>query len=219
MKVLLIEDDSMLAKALIKALRGNNFIIDHFLTCDEGYAAVEVSNYDCLLIDIGLPDGSGITLAQKIRQKSEAPIIFLTAFSDIENKLRGFDVGADDYITKPFNAQELIARIKAVLKRREKRSAEVLKIEPYNLKINFSKRAVHLFGVETNITKKEFLILERLIKNRGKIVSLHSLENDLYSFEDEYSRNAIEVALHRLKKKLPNEFIKNKRGEGYYIEL
>lgn len=216
MKLLLVEDDHMVGESLQKGLKAEGYSVDWAKKAEDGSFALEANTYDIMLLDLGLPDYSGLDLLQAIREKhNQIPTIILTAKDSIEDRVLGLDVGADDYLVKPFSLDELLARLRALLRRKSGR-AEVL-IEHSGLILDPKTFEATLYNQTFKLSTKEFAILMALIETPGAPLSKGQLEEKLYGWDDSNQSNTIEVFIHSLRKKLGQEWIKNIRGLGYFI--
>lgn len=216
MKLLLVEDDEMVGESLQKGLNAEGYSVDWAKTAGDGSFALATNSYDIMLLDLGLPDYSGIELLQMMRQKhNQVPTIILTARDSIQDRVEGLDMGADDYLVKPFSLDELLARLRALLRRKNGR-AEPL-IEYNGLILNPKTFEAILENQTFKLSTKEFAVLMALIQTPGAPLSKGQLEEKLYGWEDSNQSNTIEVFIHSLRRKLGQEWIKNIRGLGYFI--
>lgn len=216
MKLLLVEDDDMVGESLQKGLKTEGYSVNWAKNAEEGFFALEANLYDIMLLDLGLPDYSGLDLLRGIRHKhNQIPTIILTAKDSIQDRVEGLDAGADDYLVKPFSLDELLARLRALLRRKSGR-AELL-IEHNGLMLNPKTFEAILHNQTFNLSTKEFAILMALIETPGAPLSKAQLEEKLYGWDDSNQSNTIEVFIHSLRKKLGSEWIKNIRGLGYFI--
>jgi DNA-binding response OmpR family regulator len=175
------------------------------------------NEYELMVLDLGLPKMSGLEVLKKIRAaQKELPVIILTARDTVEDRVKGLDMGADDYLTKPFNLGELSARIRALLRRRGGRSTPV--IQHGELVVDPASHTVSRNDQTVDISPREFTILQLLLENRGKVMSRSRLEEGLYAWNDEVESNTVEVHIHHLRKKLGAELIRTIRGVGYIID-
>jgi DNA-binding response OmpR family regulator len=222
MYILLVEDDINLSNDLKRQLESENFKVDAVY---DGITAEEMVNkvdYDCILADINIPAKNGYELVKGIRSKRvNVPIIMLTAFGEIDDKLKGFESGADDYITKPFFFKELLARVKVLIKRFEytTKQSELFTIE--DLTINYRKREVTRGGQVVRLTAREFEILEMLAEAKGETVSKKDLLNKVWGSSFGTNTNTIEVFINLLRNKIDKQFdtklIRTRFGIGYYL--
>ena len=217
MQILLVEDDYLLASGLQQALQNEGFVVN---SVSSGEAAIHIINTetpDIVILDIGLPDIDGLKVLKKVRPAHPAlPVLLLTARDTLDDKVKGLDGGADDYLAKPFDMPELVARLR-VFERRLGTSHSHL-IEIGNLSLDIKTFEACLDNVPLELSRREYMLLKALMENAGKILSKDSLEAKLYSWGEEVSSNAIEVHIHNLRKKLNNDMIKTVRGIGYTIK-
>lgn len=217
MRILLVEDDVMLGQTVKQAIEQEKFVVDLVENAALCEVAIATTNFDIILLDLNLPDKSGIDLLKHIRNKKiTTPVLILTARDTILQKIEGLNSGADDYLVKPFDLDELIARINA-LSRRSKGIANP-NMTYKNLAINPLKHKFTIDGKPVELSPKEFTILKILMENIGKVVSKGFLENSLYSWDDSVESNAVEVHIHHLRKKIGQNIIKTIRSIGYIIE-
>ncbi len=215
MRLLLLEDDQQLAKGLLQAMVRQSYAVDHFDSVKEGLAAIEYEHYDLVILDLGLSDGSGLDFLKIYRNKQTEPVIILTARDTIEEKIQGLDLGADDYLPKPFDVNELQARIRALLRRSSGRASN--QIVYGDLEVDQKARAVSYKGQSISLSRREYNLLEALLSNQGKVMSRANLEQTLYSWDEEIESNALEVHIHNLRKKISSKLIKTVRGVGYMV--
>lgn len=216
MRVLLVEDDLPLARELKAALNNQGYAVDHV---DKGADAVSPAVYqhcDIGILDLGLPDMDGLQVLKSIKQvKANMPILILTARDGVEDRVNGLDLGADDYMVKPFAMQELFARLR-VLERKlgnNQSSTIIVGQVEYDLQAN----TLSVSDKPVDLSRRELMILKVLLENIDRIQSKDSLETKLYEWGDEISSNAIEVHISNVRKKLPTDFIKTVRGVGYVV--
>ena len=219
MRVLLAEDDPMLSKIIAQTLKNNAMAADVFVDGKSAIAAAFAADYDLILLDLGLPRIDGIEVLKEIRKKKDIPIIIISARDSVESRLAGLNGGADDYLIKPFNSDELLARIRAVLRRGGKNSQLEMTIEAGGWVLNPANMTVCKKDSEQiiNLTNKEFALLNILMKNAGIIYSREMLEEKLYAWDESEESNAVDFLIHSLRKKLDKDFIKNIRGAGWII--
>lgn len=217
MRVLLVEDDAILGDGIKSGLCQAGFGVDWAHTCDEGRLAATTNSYEALVLDLGLPDESGLNLLRELRTSNNpVPVLILTARDTLQDKLAGFSRGADDYLVKPFELDELIARLRALLRRFHGRPGSVICYG--NIEIDPESRSISQNGLCVELPHREFTLLEDLIENQGRVLSRSQLEQSLYGWNAEVESNAIEVHVHHLRKKLGTDLIKTVRGVGYMIE-
>jgi len=215
MKLLLIEDDRELAAGLKQNLLQQGYSVDHFDRIGTALDASIQASYDLVILDLGLPDGDGLSFLKKYRQNNNHPVIILTARDGIEHKINGLDLGADDYLAKPFDQTELQARIRALLRRSHGIAGKTLTVGIVEIDLN--SRIVKVNGKITPLPRREFNLLEVLMQNQGKVMTRYSLEQTLYSWDDDIESNALEVHIHNLRKKIDKQFISTVRGVGYMV--
>jgi two-component system, OmpR family, response regulator len=223
MRLLLIEDEENIAKPLKKNLENRGFAVDHAADGKEGFELADLNQYDCILLDLNLPGMDGVELSRKLRQKKNTtPIIMVTARSQILQKLEGFDHGADDYVTKPFNIQELTARIHAVIKRNSVNKSDILKageleLHPDSNTVSIARGKTR---IEVELTTKETGVLEYLIRNQGKIISAEQLLEHVWDRETDIFSDTVKTHIKTLRKKIDPEkkIITTVRGKGYRIK-
>jgi len=217
MRILLTEDDIMLGDATRKGLIQEGFSVDWVLSKEDAETALLTQSYDIIILDISLPDGSGLDILFEMRQTSnKSPVLILTAYDTIKDRIKGLDGGADDYIVKPFDIDELCARIRSLYRRSQGDPSPII---VYNdLILDPSSYTAKKNHKTIEIGPKEFVILQTLIRKVGRVVSKTDLEETLYGWDDNISSNTIEVHIHRIRKKFGNDIIKNIRGIGYIIE-
>jgi len=216
MRLLLVEDDEMLGESLQKGIVGEGYVVDWVKSTDEGSFAIQSIMYDLLILDLGLPDYSGLELIKEIRnQNNKIPIIIITAKDTIQDRVIGLDAGADDYLVKPFSLDELFARFRAIFRRLGGRADPL--IEYYGLTLNPKTFEAMLDDKIHKLSNKEFAILVALLETPGAPLSKSQLEEKLYGWDDSTQSNTVEVFIHGLRKKLGPKWIKNIRGLGYFI--
>ncbi len=217
MQILLVEDDISLAEGLQQALARESITVNHVAKGKEAIHIVESFPPDIVILDLGLPDMDGLTVISHLRKnKITIPILILTARDSVEDTVSGLDVGADDYLAKPFEMPELLARIR-VLERRISTTTESNDICIGSVTLDTSSMQVKIAGQETLLSKSEYMLLKTLMQNAGRIQTRDNLESQLYSWGEEVSSNALEVHIHHLRKKIGIEFIKTIRGVGYTV--
>ncbi len=215
MRILILEDDQQLASGLIQTLQHEKYVVDHFDRVEHGLNAVQVEHYDLVLLDLGLPDADGFSFLKEFRKNSATPVLILTARDSIDDKIHGLDLGADDYLPKPFDINELQARIRALLRRSSGQASNQLIYA--DVSMDTQARAVTYQGKAVNLSRREYNLLETLMQNQGKVMSRNSLEQSLYSWQDDIESNALEVHIHNLRKKLYGKLITTVRGVGYTV--
>lgn len=216
MRILIVEDDEVLADGLSVGLRLSGFTPDQVATIADARAAIEADDFDGIVLDIMLPDGLGLDLLQEIRvQGGSVPVLLLTSRDRVRDRVRGLDAGADDYLGKPFDLEELSARLRAMLRRRDGRASSVLS---YNgLSIDASSLSGHYGDKPVSFSRREFAILAALIEHPRHIVSRERLEEKLYGWQEDIESNAVEVHIHKLRSKIARSYIETVRGLGYRL--
>lgn len=217
MQLLLVEDDRPLASSLRQALQKSGYSVNHVDKGESALKAIQTERPDIVVLDIGLPDIDGISVLKQLRRSdTELPVLLLTARDSVEDKVAGLDSGADDYLAKPFEMSELLARLR-VLERRLA-SIKTSEITVGGVILDTLKQTVSLHGASLELARREYMLLKTLLENAGRVQTRAVLEQRLYSWGEEVSSNAIEVHIHHLRKKLGNDFIKTIRGVGYKVE-
>jgi two-component system response regulator QseB len=216
MRVLLVEDDRMIAQGLQTALRQDGYVVDWV---GDGRAAAEAlhsSRFDLMLLDLGLPERDGLTVLRELRRRGDAtPVIILTARDDRQDRIDGLDAGADDYIVKPFDLDEVAARMRSVLRRASGRGDPCIRSGAICL--NPATHVVERDGVPVQLSAHEYAVLEALLQRPGAILSRAQLEDRLYGWDAQVESNAVEVYIHSLRRKLGSEAIRTLRGVGYFV--
>lgn len=216
MRVLIVEDDPILADGLAVGLKLHGVSVEVVGSCADGRHALTAGMFDAIVLDIMLPDDSGLALLESLRAEGERrPILLLTALDDIRDRVSGLDRGADDYLCKPFDLDELAARLRAVGRRGEGRANPM--IEVGGLVLDPACNGVSRNGMAVEVTRREFAILRELAERPGVIRSRIELEERLYGWQEDVESNAIEVHIHNLRQKLGRELIETVRGLGYRL--
>ncbi|QTH73377.1 response regulator [Pseudoalteromonas xiamenensis] len=216
MRLLLVEDDALLAEGLIHSLQKEGYSVDHASTLAAAENLLSEDNTELVVLDLGLPDGDGLNLLKTIRRKKMAiAVIILTARDSIQDKISGLDLGADDYLPKPFEPIELFARLRVISRRFTQTTSSVIKQD--GIELDLASHSATVDGAALNLPRKEFMLLKALMENVGRVLSKEQLENKLYQWGEELGSNAIEVHIHHLRKKLPKDTIKTLRGIGYVM--
>ena len=216
MRLLLVEDDTMIGESVLDLLRAEHYAVDWVKDGEMVETAMRSRAYDLVLLDLGLPkkDGSDVLRALRAR-KDRTPVLIATARDSVPQRIAGLDAGADDYVLKPYDLDELLARIRALLRRAAGRAEPVY--EHGGICINPASREVTVEGVPVVLSAREWAVLEPLLARPGMVLSRAQLEEKLYGWKDEISSNAIEVYIHGLRKKLGPALIQNVRGVGYMV--
>lgn len=216
MRILLVEDDPQLGDGLTVGLRQSGFAVDWVRDGQAADHALAVETFDLVVLDLGLPRLSGMEVLNRLRARGqELPVLILTARDATGDKVAGLDAGADDYLVKPIDLDELAARIRALTRRAAGRSAPVL--EHGELVLDPAAHSVTLAGKAVDLPTREFAILEMLLENAGRVLTRSQLEQSVYGWREEPDSNALEVHIHHLRKKLGADLIRTLRGVGYTI--
>lgn len=214
--ILLIEDDQMIGQSLVTALTDVGMKVDWLKDGLKGQMAMESGIYDLLLLDLGLPGKPGLEVLKEIRRRGDkTPIFVITARDEIDDRVRGLDEGADDYLVKPFGFKELMARILRILKLQG--NHEVTTLANGEITINLANNEAVYRGKKQSLSTKEFTLLLTLLQHPGMIFSRSQLESKLYGNNEEIESNVVEVLIHSLRKKFDNEIIRNVRGIGWMV--
>ena len=218
MRILLVEDDKMIAEAVSNGLKTAHYAVDWVNNGNTAEQALNSQQYDLVLLDLGLPGQDGLQVLKHLRQdKNNTPVLIVTARDDLDSRLAGLDGGADDYIIKPFDLSELLARIRAILRRQSGQSTPLLSngaitLNPTNYQVTLADQPTPI-----ELSNKEFAILQALMTRPGIIHSRADLEDKIYAWGDEVESNAIDFLIHALRKKIGKEHIKNVRGVGWLV--
>jgi DNA-binding response OmpR family regulator len=216
--LLVIEDNERLCQAVAESLRAQGFAVDTAGSATEGLRIWRSADYDAAVLDLMLPDGSGLNALKEMRDRGDmTPVLILTALGTIEERVHGLDCGADDYLVKPFAIQELIARLRALLRRPGAALGRTLTLG--SVKLDTSARIATVGETQLDLTRSELIVLEALLRNQGRVISKERLAECLYDFEQERSANSVETQVHRLRKKLAaagaEVSLRTLRGLGY----
>ena len=216
MRLLLVEDDRMIGESLRNALRGCGYAVDWVRDGRAADGTLATERFDLVLLDLGLPQRDGMDVLQALRARGDrTPVIVLTARDSLASRVQGLDAGADDYLVKPFELDELLARMRAVLRRHSGRAEPA--IEVGGVSLDPATRTVSRDGVPLALSAREYAVLEALMLRPGAILSRAQLEDRLYGWGEELESNAISVYVHQLRRKLGEGFIHTVRGVGYYV--
>ena len=216
MRVLVVEDDRMIAKGLHTALRQDGYAVDGVSDGRSASEALRSSKFDLVLLDLGLPGRDGLEVLRDLRSRGDAtPVIIVTARDDIENRIEGLDARADDYIVKPFDLNEVAARMRSVLRRAAGRGDPCIRHR--GICLNPVSHVVERDGEPVILSAHEFAVLEALLQRPGAVLSRAQLEDRLYGWKDPIESNAIEVYVHGLRRKLGSDAIRTLRGVGYFV--
>ncbi|HZG19160.1 MAG TPA: response regulator [Herbaspirillum sp.] len=216
MRVLLVEDDPMVGEAVRKGLRQDGFTIDWVQDGKSADVALRAEDYAMLLLDLGLPQKDGLAVLRTLRERGSAiPVLITTARDAVADRVAGLDAGADDYLIKPFDLEELSARMRALSRRQAGRAESLVQVR--EVVLNPATHEVTVGGKPVNLSAREFALLQAFMDRPGVVLSRAQLEEKLYGWDDSIESNAVEVHIHALRKKVGSDFIKNVRGVGYLV--
>jgi two-component system, OmpR family, response regulator len=216
MRLLLVEDDSMIGESLQRVLKKADYVVDWVQDGKLAELALENDVYDMMILDLGLPRKDGLALLNDIRKKGNViPVLIVTALDAVDDRVAGLNSGADDYLAKPFDFKELIARMQAIMRRRNGRASSVMVLG--GLSLDPVAHEITLHGVSVNLSSREFALLRALMASPGTVLSRQELEEALYGWGQEIESNAVEVHIHNLRNKLGSKVIVNVRGAGYRV--
>jgi len=216
MRILLIEDDEMIGVGLSKVLADEGYSVDWMQDGVAGQSAFADGNYVAVLLDLGLPRCSGLEVLRTVRMRGDrTPVLILTARDSLDDRISGLDVGADDYIVKPFQIRELLARLRAAVRRRDGHAQSVVGTDA--LQIDLTTREAICRGVRQSLSAREFALLHALLDQPGAILSREQLEQRIYGWNEVVSSNTVEVIIHGLRKRFGVDIIRNVRGLGWRV--
>lgn len=217
MRILLVEDDALLGDGICVGMTQLGYTVDWVKDGGTAQAALLDNTHDLVILDLGLPGISGKEVLSALRREgNDIPVLILTARDTVVDRVSGLDAGADDYMTKPFDMDELGARVRALSRRQSGRSEPV--IAHGNITLDPAAHSVTVSGQVVELSKREFSMLNLLLENTGRVISRHRFEESLYGWDDEVESNAIEVHIHHLRKKLGSGLIRTVRGVGYTVD-
>lgn len=216
MRVMLVEDDPLLGDGVRTALIREGYAVDWLTKGRDALEAARVEPFSLVILDLGLPDIDGLAVLRELRQRQSLPVLILTARDAVEERIAGLDAGADDYVLKPFDLQELLARMRVITRRAEGRSTQLLSIG--RLTIDEAQHEVSWDGEPITLGRREFALLLELARHRDKVMSRPKLESLLYGWGEEVGSNALEVHVHHLRRKLDKHLITTVRGIGYRLD-
>ncbi len=218
MRILLVEDDELLGDSIRSGLTQYQYTVDWVKNGLAAWSAIQTEHFDLVILDLNLPKLSGEEVLKNIRAKNiSVPVIILTAYDTIHERIKGFDSGADDYITKPFNLEELCARIRAIRRRTNSSSSVNTTITVGDIALDPATRLVFKNGQMVELSRREFVLLQMLLENAGKVISREQATQSLYGWGYDIDSNALEVHVHNLRKKLKCKNITTIRGVGYML--
>jgi two-component system, OmpR family, response regulator len=216
MRVLLVEDDAMIGEAVLDVLRAEHYAVDWVRDGAMADTALRSATYDLVLLDLGLPKRDGLEVLRSLRSRhSTVPVLVATARDAVGDRIAGLDAGADDYVVKPYDTDELLARVRALLRRSAGRGEPVFSHKGVTL--NPATREAAVAGEPVTLSAREWAVLEPMLARPGVVFSRAQLEEKLYGWKDDISSNAVEVYVHGLRKKLGSELIQTVRGLGYVV--
>ncbi|MYN08619.1 response regulator transcription factor [Pseudoduganella aquatica] len=216
MRLLLVEDDPMIGDSIVDGLHGESYAVDWVRNGHDAELAMAAQGYDALLLDLGLPGKEGMDVLHALRTRGvDTPVLIISARDGSAARVAGLDAGADDFLVKPFDLEELLARIRALLRRRVSRSRSV--IEHDGLTLDLASHEARFNGAVVKLSAREFALLRVLLDSPGSVVSKRELEEKLYGWNTEVESNTVDVYVHHLRKKFGADFIKNVRGVGYKV--
>ncbi|SUW61809.1 Transcriptional regulatory protein BasR [Buttiauxella agrestis] len=218
MRVLLVEDDVMIGANLMRALEGVGWSVDWVKDGELASSAWADGDYSCVLLDLGLPRDDGISVLRKARTRGDAtPVLILTARDSVEERIKGLDAGADDYLLKPFDFQEVLARMRAIMRRSHGAADSVIGTK--DIQLDMGTREAIFQGQREQLTAREYALLYALLERPGAILSREQLENRIYGWGEEVTSNAVDVLIHGMRRKLGNNVISNVRGLGWRVRI
>ena len=215
MRILLIEDEMDLSDVIVRSLREETMTVDAVYDGESGWYRAVTSDYDCVVLDLRLPGIRGEEVLRRIRREKKTPVLLLTACDDVSDRVNGLNLGADDYLTKPFDIRELAARIRALVRRSTNQPSPTVHIN--GLEINTAARTVSHEGKEIPLTAREYKILELLIMRRGTLVPRSVIYDTVYGEDNDAWSNVVDVHVSNLRRKIGVKLIETRRGEGYII--
>ncbi len=217
MRVLLVEDHESLAKGILTALRSESYTMDWLHDGQSALHAISSEHFDLVILDLGLPKMDGLTVLRALRdRRQQIPVLILTSRDGVRDRIAGLDAGADDYMIKPFDTDELKARLRALLRRSAGRAAPTIELRGVTL--NPGNQQVSYLDKIVALSRKEYVLLHELLSQPDRVLTRDQLEQSLYGWSDEVDSNTLEVHIHYLRKKLYPELIRTLRGVGYMIE-
>ena len=217
MRILLVEDDYILGSSLKRALEKHAYGVDWFRDAETALDALRNSQFGCVILDVNLPKASGFEVVRSLRRGgNDVPILMLTALDSVRDRVNGLDEGADDYLVKPFDLDELLARLRALIRRRQGRTETIIRCA--DVELDPSAMVARRNGVQLHIPAKEFHLLRLLMERSGRYVTKNDIEYALYDTDVSVESNTIEVTVYNLRKKLGTDFIRSIRGVGYMVE-
>ena len=216
MRVLVVEDEKDLLNGLARSLRGEGYAVDTATDGGEGLSKAESTDYDAIVLDVMLPGLDGWEVLGRLRKQKTTPVLMLTARDKMMDRVRGLDTGADDYLVKPFDLPELLARLRALIRRSAKGAAPVIEIG--DVQVNLAARTVSRAGDPVTLTAREYALVEYLVLHQNEVVTRTTLYEHLFDECDDTLSNLLDVHVSNVRKKIGHDFIVTRRGHGYSIE-
>jgi len=223
MRVLVVEDDKKIASFVTGGLKQSGFAVDHSADGEDALALASTTPYDAVVVDIMLPKMDGLALVQQLRKnKINIPVIFLSAKGSVEDRIKGLQIGGDDYLTKPFSFAELLARLQAIIRRSTQSDSEPTRLKVADVNLDLLSREVSRAGQKIELQPREFALLEYLLRNPGKVVTKAMILEHIFDYSFDPQTNVVDVLVHRLRSKVDKEFpkklIQTYRGIGYALK-
>jgi two-component system OmpR family response regulator len=215
-RVLVIEDEPDLLRAIVQAMREEGHAADSALDGWEGSSKAEASDYDAIVLDLMLPGLDGLEVLRRLRRSKKTPVLILTARDGVSDRVKGLDAGADDYVLKPFALSELMARLRALIRRSAGIAESLIRIG--DVVIDMSTRTVSKEGADVPLTAREYALVELLAVHRGKLITRSVIYDRLFGDDDDTLSNVVEVHVSHIRKKLGKDFIQTRRGQGYQVD-
>ncbi|RDI57968.1 response regulator transcription factor [Microvirga subterranea] len=216
MRALLVEDDPLIGRSLTRVFDGTGITIDWTQTGTDALEALGTTPYSIVLLDLGLPDKEGLDVLKDMRRRKDGtPVLIVTAHDDVETRVAGLDLGADDFVVKPFDVDELAARIRAIVRRHAGHATS--RIRSSEIELDLAAHQVTYKGTTHCLPAREFALLQALLERPGAILSRKQLEDSLYGWGEEVESNAVDVLIHYIRRKFDNDIIRNIRGVGWMV--
>ena len=215
MRVLVVEDEPDLLAAISQALVEDGYAVDESGDGEDGLQKALLWSYDLIVLDIMLPKMDGLTLLRKLRQQKTTPVLILTARDSLDDRLKGLDDGADDYLVKPFSVKELLARVRAVIRRAFGKASSIILVG--DTEVNLANKSISIKGEPVSLTAREFALVELLLLSRGKVVSRTEIYDHIFDLNENSLSNLLDVHVSNIRKKLGANFIQTRRGQGYIV--
>lgn len=217
MRILLVEDDTMIGAAVQTALRDAAYAVDWVTSAEDAEHALATTTHDGVLLDLGLPDRDGLAVLRRLREgRRRLPVVIVTARDEIDDRVKGLDLGADDYLVKPFDVKELLARLRAVIRRRGGHADAVL--SNGHVSLDTATREATCGDLSAVLSAREFALLHALLLKPGAILTRDRLEECIYGWNEEVESNAVDFIIHGVRRKLGSDVIKNVRGAGWLVD-